>query len=42
MENMTGRNSDSDERGLRTRLSVRIDSYTYPDGTNALSAWPLI
>lgn len=41
MENMTGRNSDSDERGLRTRLSVRIDSYTYPDGTNALSAMAL-
>ena len=38
MENMTGRNSDSDKRGPRTRLSVRIDSYAYPDGTNALSA----
>ncbi len=41
MENMTSRNSDKDDIAPRTRLSVRIDSYAYPDGTNALSAMAL-
>lgn len=35
---MSGRNIESQSAERKIRLSVRIDSYTYPDGTNALSA----
>jgi len=38
---MTGQNGVSNDTTPRTRLSVRIDSYAYPDGTNALSAMTL-